>query len=395
MGIYDRNYFRGSSGGWGSGPGSWPPVCKAIVLINVGVFIAQIMLTRPPTMAEVSQNPYGFDAEYEFVEDYIASHLKSEDTDVTDGQDHVKPDSASKETPTSRAASDDDAAQEEKLRLEAERRYHEHLVDLAAVAPRVSVVQQWLQLDTAKVKQGQIWRVLTSAFCHDRHSLLHILFNMLGLIWFGIALEYMYGSREFLLFYLSAAILSGLAYVGLDLWTGESVPAIGASGAVMGVLMLFACHYPNYTIRIWFFFPLEMRWLVLLYVAFDLHPLLLALSGDQVHTGVAHAAHLGGLAFGYVYWHQRLRLSPLVDFVQNLDLGKTFRRSSKMNLKLHSPPKDGGVPRTADATDRSTVDSDRLDELLIKISREGRDNLTAEELEMLNAASDRLRNKKK
>ena len=159
--------------------------------------------------------------------------------------------------------------------------------------------------------------------------------------------------------------------------------------------MLFACHYPNYTIRIWFFFPLEMRWLVLLYVAFDLHPLLLALSGDQVHTGVAHAAHLGGLAFGYVYWHQRLRLSPLVDFVQNLDLGKTFRRSSKMNLKLHSPPKDGGASRMTDAKDRSTVDPDRLDELLIKISREGRDNLTAEELEMLNAASDRLRNKKK
>lgn len=397
MGIYDRNYFRGSSGGWGAGPGSWPPVCKAIVLINVGVFIAQIMLTRPPTMDEVNQNPYGFDAEYEFVEDYIASHLESEKADVADGQDHGNPDpdSASNETQTLPAKSDDVAAQEEKLRLEAERKYHELLVDIAATAPRVSVVQQWLQLDTAKIKQGQIWRVLTSAFCHDRHSLMHILFNMLGLIWFGIALEYMYGSREFLLFYLSAAILSGVAYVGLDLWTGDSVPAIGASGAVMGVLMLFACHYPNYTIRIWFFFPLEMRWLVLLYVAFDLHPLLLALSGDQVHTGVAHAAHLGGLAFGYVYWHQRLRLSPLVDFIQNIDLGKMVRPRSRGDLKLHSPEKDSDGTGTAEATDRRSIDTDRLDELLIKISREGRDNLTPEELEMLNEASDRLRSRKK
>ena len=52
MGIYDRNYFRGSSGGWGSGPGSWPPVCKAIVFINIGVFIAQSIFSRPPTVDE-------------------------------------------------------------------------------------------------------------------------------------------------------------------------------------------------------------------------------------------------------------------------------------------------------------------------------------------------------
>ncbi len=52
MGIYDRNYFQGSSGGWGSGPGSWPPVIKSIVMINIGVFIAQLMITRPPTIEE-------------------------------------------------------------------------------------------------------------------------------------------------------------------------------------------------------------------------------------------------------------------------------------------------------------------------------------------------------
>ena len=161
---------------------------------------------------------------------------------------------------------------------------------------------------------------------------------MLGLIWFWIALEYMYGELEFLLFYLAAAILTGLAYVGLDLWTGESVPAIGKSGAVMGVLMLYACPYPYHTIRVWFFFPLEMRWLVLLYVAFDLHPLLLMLAGDEVNTGVAHAAHLGGLVFGFVYWNQRLRLAPLVDSIQKFDWRKKLR--SKPHLKLHSPAGD-------------------------------------------------------
>lgn len=214
---------------------------------------------------------------------------------------------------------------------------------------------------------------------------------MLGLIWFGIALEYMYGSREFFLFYLSAAILSGLASVGIDLWTGDSVPSIGASGAVMGVLMLYACHYPHHTIRIWFFIPLEMRWLVLLYVAFDLHPVLLTLSGDQQYSGIDHAAHLGGLAFGFVYWNQRLRLAPLVDSIQKFDWRKKLR--SKPHLKLHSPAGDSNTTKAA-APSPVSSEQDRVDELLVKISREGRENLSAEELEVLNQASERLRRKK-
>ncbi len=208
---------------------------------------------------------------------------------------------------------------------------------------------------------------------------------MLGLIWFGIALEYMYGSREFLLFYLASAILSGLAFVGLDLYTGESTPAIGASGAVMAVLMFYTCHFPYRTIRIYFLFPIEMRWIVLLYIAFDLHPLLLKLAGEQVYTGTAHAAHLGGLAFGFVYWNQRLRLEPMVDAIQRFDLRKKFRRNP--GLKLHTEERES----------RATVDEEqeKLDELLIKISREGRENLSEEELELLNQASERFRRRRK
>ena len=367
MGIYDRSYFRGSSGGWGSGPGSWPPVVKSIVLINIGVFIAQLMITRPPTIDEVRDHSYGIATEYDFVEAYIEDRQNSGE------------------------AKSDDA----ESRREAELAYHEYLANMVMASPRVSVIQSWLELDTNKVMQGQIWRILTSAFCHDRHGLFHILFNMLGLIWFGIALEYMYGQREFLLFYLTAGILSGLAYVGLDLWTGESVPAIGASGAVMGVLMLYTCHYPNHSIRIWFLFPIEMRWLILLYVAFDLHPLLLTLAGDEVHTGVAHAAHLGGLAFGFVYWNQRLRLAPMLDSLQQLDFAKSLRRKMNPQVKLHSPHSSNDKTRASATDDLGSLDQDRVDELLIKITEVGRDNLTEEELEVLRRASERMRKNRK
>ena len=454
MGIYDRNYFQGSTGGWGSGPGSWPPVIKFIVLMNIGVFIAQIIYTRVPTIEEVRENSYGIETEYDFVEAYIEDRQNGNEVnedfvgnvdqrrliqlllrnngklprkkskvsenaapesetsqpaieDAATGDSKIAtPESAELETPASEtpaAAPTDTAVAESKpdksddaeLRREAALAYHEYLADMAVGSPRVSVVQSWLQLDTKKIMKGQIWRILTSAFCHDRHGLWHILFNMLGLIWFGIALEYMYGQREFLLFYLAAAILSGVAYVGLDLWTNESVPAIGASGAVMGVLMLYACHYPHHQIRIWFFFPIEMRWLVLLYVAFDLHPLLLRLAGDQIYTSVAHAAHLGGLAFGFLYWNQRLRLAPMVDSLRNFELRKWFPRKSNPNVKLHSPEEHSGQVHAANTQQSGASGQSRVDELLIKISREGRDNLTEEEIDILNQASERLRQKKK
>src|SRR5262249_54483857 len=114
---------------------------------------------------------------------------------------------------------------------------------------RVSRVQEWCELDSNKVVyQGQVWRLLTHAFCHERFGVLHILFNMLFLCWWGCTLESMYGSREFLLFYLTAAVVAGLAFVGLDMWTGSSTPGIGASGAVLAVTMLYALHFPRETI---------------------------------------------------------------------------------------------------------------------------------------------------
>ena len=121
---------------------------------------------------------------------------------------------------------------------------------------RTSIVQEWFELNPKKtVEQGQIWRLVTSAFCHDRHGLWHILFNMLLLCWFGQRLERMYGSTEFLLFYLVATVCASLAYVGLAYHGGSKVPAIGASGAIMGVMMLYVIYYPFEQFLLFWFIP--------------------------------------------------------------------------------------------------------------------------------------------
>src|SRR5437660_7990093 len=106
-----------------------------------------------------------------------------------------------------------------------------------------------LILDPDKVLHGQVWRLLSHAFLHDpaRGGLpMHILFNMLFLWWFGSDVEDLYGPKEFLVFYLTAAVVAGMAYVltskaGLHL----AKPALGASGAVTAVLVLCAIHYPT------------------------------------------------------------------------------------------------------------------------------------------------------
>jgi membrane associated rhomboid family serine protease len=246
---------------------------------------------------------------------------------------------------------------------------------------KVSLIQEWFELDTNKVVWGgQVWRLLTHAFCHDRYSLFHILLNMLCLYWFGGTLETMYGGREFLLFYLTAAVVAALAFVGLDLYTGSSIPAIGASGAVMAVMMLYTMHFPHQTILIFWVLPVEMRWVMALYAIWDLHPVLLALAGDRYFTGVAHAAHLGGLVFGFLYAHYQWRLEPLLDRVRQL------RGRRKPRLRLVSVP-DVSPP------DEPNAGMDRVDELLQKICDTGRSSLTQEELAVLQKASERLKNR--
>jgi membrane associated rhomboid family serine protease len=247
----------------------------------------------------------------------------------------------------------------------------------------ISTVTEWFQLDTDKVvKQGQVWRLITHAFCHDRYGVWHILFNMLGLYWFGCTLESMYGTREFLLFYFTAILIAALAFIGLDLTTGSRTPMIGASGAVMAVLMLYAWHFPTEQMYFFWFIPVQIRYLVILYAIWDLHPVLLSLAGERVFTGIAHAAHLGGLAFGFLYARYQWHLTSLVDRV----------RPGNWNVRM---PRRRPKLRIAPSTRREPEENDteEVDRILRKISKSGQGSLSDAELETLHKASKRLKNR--
>ena len=345
MGIEGRDYYRDSPQSYSERAGGWgfdaiPRVCKWLIIINVVVFILQIVWTRLPTGGD------------------LEAYLRRNHDVFKDLPDEVLPN--------------------------------------LNVLDRISVVQEWLELDTLKILHGQVWRLLTNAFCHDPPDVLHLLFNMLFFYWFGPTLERMYGSREFLWFYLTAAVVASLAYMGLDLATGKMAPAIGASGAVMAVTMLFAMHYPRHVICIMWIIPIEVRWLVILYVIFDLHPVLLALGGFRTFTNVAHAAHLGGLAFGFAYWKWNLRLSSYAERLRMPRWSRLF--GSRRKLRVFQPPPDddarmevAAAPQNADAAPQ---DADvRLDDILRKIHERGEASLTDDERQFLQAASRRYQDR--
>ncbi|MFO0943171.1 MAG: rhomboid family intramembrane serine protease [Pirellulales bacterium] len=250
---------------------------------------------------------------------------------------------------------------------------------LLGFAPRQSVVEQWCSLETDKVLHGQVWRLITTALLHDRMGIWHIVMNMLALYWFGRSLELHYGSREFLIFYVAAALVASLTYVIIQLTSGDRAPAIGASGAVMAVFCLFAMWNPGYTVRIYFLFPIPIIWLLGLYVLYDLHPLIMQLNDPEWKTGVAHAAHLGGVAFGYLYYKRCWNLEKVVDrFLPN--------SGAKVKQALNR-----GSSSTAHPASR---DDAIVDELLAKISQHGEASLTEREREILVEASERYRQRR-
>jgi len=149
------------------------------------------------------------------------------------------------------------------------------------------------------------WQLLTYGFLHG--NLTHLLFNMLALYMFGGDIERLLGTRRYLAYYLVCVVGAAIAQVVvLGGSTRPPMPTVGASGGVFGLLLAFGMAFPRRRIML-LFPPIPMQaWLfVTLYGLLELY---LGVTGSG--QGVAHFAHLGGMAAGYmmlVYWRRERR----------------------------------------------------------------------------------------
>ena len=148
------------------------------------------------------------------------------------------------------------------------------------------------------------WQIVTHMFAHAAYNtdifgnptggiiFYHILFNMFALWMFGRILENVWGSKRFLIFYM----ICGLGAAVAQLATNSGM-AVGASGAVMGVLVAFAMTFPNTELYIMFIpIPIKAKWAILGLIAIDLFGGIYQVQGDSI----AHFAHLGGALTGFI-----------------------------------------------------------------------------------------------
>ncbi|WP_309624017.1 rhomboid family intramembrane serine protease [Methylibium sp.] len=143
------------------------------------------------------------------------------------------------------------------------------------------------------------WQVVSYAFLHG--SIEHLFFNMLGLWMFGAELERLWGTRRFIQFFAASVLVAALAQLMLAAVLGLRSPTVGASGGLFGLLLAFGMLFPNRIIMPLFPpIPMKARTFVVVFGALEL-----ALGFYSPAGGVAHFAHLGGMAGGWLvirYW---------------------------------------------------------------------------------------------
>jgi len=200
------------------------------------------------------------------------------------------------------------------------------------------------------------WTLVTYMFLHGGFG--HIFFNMLALYFFGPPVEQRLGGNRFITLYMISRIVGALFSIVLGF------PIVGASGAIMGVSLAFAKFWPRQQVLIWGVLPIEARWLVVIYAAWDI----LGASGYGPR-GIANLAHLGGLAGALLY-------------LLYLD-----RRQGARRFKAAATPKVSdsslGAWQKVDRNSIHAVNRDEVDRILDKINASGIASLTPQERQFL------------
>jgi membrane associated rhomboid family serine protease len=301
MGIYDREYYRGETGGpsWLSGVSPW---CKTLIVINCVAFLLQ-----------------------------------------------------------------------------------------HSIGDNSALFEDWLEASPEAIFQhGRIWQLWTATFLHA--NIWHILGNMWFLWLVGREMESLYGSRDFLAFYLLAGGVSTLGWAVIAALSGPGGMErhmLGASGAVMAVVTLYTLFYPRREI-LFFFLSMPMWVLLGIYLLFPLF-------GDN--GKVAYQAHLMGAAFAFCFKQFDLRWSRLVTARIRRPRLRIFTPMPVDQSRTRPPGSSRAAESMGAKSSSVTVLPEeqldaRLDEVLAKIAREGRGGLTEEDHRVLQEASRRARDKR-
>lgn len=230
------------------------------------------------------------------------------------------------------------------------------------------------------------WTLITYMFAHSRWDILHILFNMLALYWFGkLFVEYL-GSDKLVAVYILGGLAGGLLYLLMF----NTVPffversgfngMVGASAAVFAVMLATATLLPNYTFFLLFLGPVKIKYIAAVYVVISF------LGTTQENAG-GNIAHLGGALIGFIYIKQLqagfnwgLWITVTIDWFKDL-----FKSKPKVKVSYRSEEKATASKKPFSPASKAS--QAEIDIILDKISDRGYESLTKEEKEKLFNAS--------
>ncbi len=189
----------------------------------------------------------------------------------------------------------------------------------------------------AVVHHLAIWQLGSYLFLHDPTGFMHILLNMLSLWMFGATLEQTWGTKRFLTYYFVCGIGAGICVVLVALIFGPmNGLVIGASGAILGLLLAFGILFPDVELLFFFLFPIKAKYYVMIVGA------LVFMSSFTPSSGVSNIAHLGGMLSGFLYLKLKVQ-SVNLDFVGNAyQQWKLQRAKKKFQVYMRKHGSDRG-----------------------------------------------------
>jgi membrane associated rhomboid family serine protease len=266
-----------------------------------------------------------------------------------------------------------------------------------------TIIRQMLAFQVSDLTSGRWWTIGTYMFVHG--GILHLAVNMYTLWMFGRRVEHVWSPGAFTRFYLWCGLGGWLFHL---LFARNGSFLLGASAAVFGVMLAFAMRWPDEEVFLFGILPMKVKWLVTALVVFTL---VLGIGMGGGTGGVAYFAHLGGLAFAWLYLRtpsaqsiERLkqRVSQLPDvqdetpraIPRSLPRQRERERGNEID-EIVAKSKAVVTKRQPAARPVSTKKRDtRADELnlvLDKISQQGLGSLTSDERKLLEEMSKELR----
>jgi membrane associated rhomboid family serine protease len=232
----------------------------------------------------------------------------------------------------------------------------------------------------------QPWSVFTYIWLHK--DPFHLIFNLLGIYWFGSVLKDLIGDAKVLPIFLLGGIFGGVFYFLLSdllfhgIFLKGTFLLMGASGGVMALLGAAATLAPNYGFNLLFFGNVKLRWIAFVYVILNIFSII---NTDNLGGSLAH---IGGFLFGSLF---------IIGLQTGRDLSKPFYATTDFFEQLFTKkPKMKVVPKEKKATNytetkkvNEMVNQEKIDQILDKISKSGYDSLTKAERDFLFNASNK------